>query len=104
VVGVDERWKWWKHCAACGSRIGVYEPVWVEHPDGRMIRSSYLNLDAVTRRRGWRFWHNGCVTREQTTGRDAPGHTDTALLDPERRYDSRARVTMTRERVSAGVL
>ena len=31
-------------CALCGDRIGVYEPIWLELADGRLHRSSFLNL------------------------------------------------------------
>jgi hypothetical protein len=58
----DERW--WKHCAGCGDRIGIYEPIWVEHPDNGTVRSSYLNLAAFERPQTWRAWHVDCLTPE----------------------------------------
>jgi hypothetical protein len=103
VAGVDEPWRWWKHCAACGDRIGVYEPVWIEHPDVGMIRSSYLQLDPVTRRHGCSFWHDGCVTPTPTRRHARRPSQAGRLLGAEGRYGSRAGVTATPENVSANL-
>jgi len=54
---------WWKFCAVCGDRVGIYETVFVEHPEGTMC-SSYLNLDPATRHAPWRFLHFGCAVPE----------------------------------------
>jgi hypothetical protein len=48
-------------CAACGDRIGVYEPLFWQRPDGIVISSSLLRMrddpafapDAV-------LWHDTC--------------------------------------------
>ena len=48
-------------CAACGDRIGMYEPLWCELPDGALGSSSYLNLSCEQRRGRSRFWHLGCL-------------------------------------------
>jgi len=46
-------------CACCGDRIGVYEPVWLERPDGTRVRSGLLELgDAPAQ--GRRF-HSECL-------------------------------------------
>jgi hypothetical protein len=54
---------WWKHCSACGVRIGIYEPVIIDHPDG-IRTSSYLNLDPLERVEAWRFFHSRCINSE----------------------------------------
>ena len=48
-------------CAGCGDRIGMYEPLWCELPDGALGSSSYLNLSCEQRRGRSRFWHLGCL-------------------------------------------
>ena len=34
-----------RYCAGCGERIGVYEPLRLEQPGGRLISTSLLKLD-----------------------------------------------------------
>ena len=48
-------------CAACGDRIGMYEPLWCELPGGALGSSSYLNLSCEQRRGRSRLWHLGCL-------------------------------------------
>ena len=57
-------------CAHCGDRIGVYEHAWLEHPDGSLQASSFLNIDEHLRRRGAnvRFFHLGCLAPDAPTG------------------------------------
>jgi hypothetical protein len=52
------------HCAMCGDRIGVYEPIWLELPDGSVHRSSYLNLGDNPGYDPSRLWHHDCLIRE----------------------------------------
>jgi len=47
----------------CGNRIGIYEPVLIERPDG-LMRSSYLNLDQRHRGVPSRLVHEGCAVPE----------------------------------------
>jgi hypothetical protein len=50
-------------CAHCGDRIGVYEHAWLEHPDGSLQASSFLNIEEHLRRSSAkvRFFHLGCL-------------------------------------------
>jgi hypothetical protein len=48
-------------CAMCGDRIGVYEPIWLELPDGELRRTSYLNLGDHPEHEGARLWHFDCL-------------------------------------------
>ncbi len=50
-------------CAHCGDRIGVYEPAWLEHPDGTLQAASFLNIEEHVRRGRTRarFFHLGCL-------------------------------------------
>lgn len=52
---------WLLVCARCGDRIGVYEPLWAELPDGALHPSSYLNLPTRELHHESRFWHLGCL-------------------------------------------
>jgi hypothetical protein len=52
-------------CAHCDERIGVYEPLRVEHPDGRVGSSSYLNLTAAQLHERPRLWHSWCFADVQ---------------------------------------
>jgi hypothetical protein len=52
---------WWKHCAGCGDRIGIYEPVVIGPPEGVLV-TSFLNLTAAARAEPWRCLHADCVT------------------------------------------
>jgi hypothetical protein len=45
----------------CGDRIGVYEPLWLELPDGDVHRSSYLNLGDYPAHDEARLWHIDCL-------------------------------------------
>ncbi len=53
--------RWWQLCAACGERIGIYEPLVIERPDGPQ-RSSYLNLARAERAGPWQLLHSQCAT------------------------------------------
>jgi hypothetical protein len=55
----DSSWRVW--CTRCGERIGIYEPLWSEFPDGTLHPSSYLNLSHEQRRGDSRLWHLGCL-------------------------------------------
>ena len=50
-------------CAGCGDRIGVYEPLWWEQPDGSITDAALLALgqDARSGRVRSRFYHHGCL-------------------------------------------
>jgi hypothetical protein len=47
------------HCAYCAGRIGVYEQLWMQLPDGMLKASSFPNLTEEQRRNG-KFFHVGC--------------------------------------------
>ena len=47
-------------CDHCGERIGVYEPMRVEQPDGTVGSSSYLNMTGAELRVRPRLWHLCC--------------------------------------------
>jgi hypothetical protein len=53
-------------CAHCGERIGVYELLRVEQPDGTVGSSSYLNLTPIELHRSPRVWHWQCFDDGQT--------------------------------------
>jgi hypothetical protein len=57
-------------CATCRDRIGVYEPVWAEQPDGTLIRTGMLEIDD---RHGHAspLYHLGCLAAEQIRRRAA---------------------------------
>lgn len=57
-------------CEACGDRIGVYERIWVRHPDGRLESSSLLALDAELDTPSAQLYHTGCLA--PSSGPDAP--------------------------------
>lgn len=46
-------------CAACGDRIGVYEPIWLQKPDGSVVGSALLELESPAR--DLRLFHSGCL-------------------------------------------
>lgn len=48
-------------CAACGDRIGVYEPVWTRGADGSLVTTSLLNLTDDGEQPPV-LWHAGCLT------------------------------------------
>lgn len=48
-------------CAACGDRIGVYEPIWIRGTDGSLVTTSLLNLADDTEHPPL-LWHAGCLT------------------------------------------
>jgi hypothetical protein len=55
------------HCAHCGDRIGVYEPVWLEYADGSVVESTLLSLGdprALTAD-GARLLHDECRAQRQ---------------------------------------
>jgi hypothetical protein len=57
-------------CAACGERIGVYEPLWWELPDGSIVDSALLALrkDARSGHAHSRFYHHGCLAPAEVPG------------------------------------
>ena len=72
-------------CAGCGERIGIYEPLWCELPDGTLGSSSYLNLSCEQRRGRSRFWHLGCLAPDAVPAEIeslGPGRVGGALGDP----------------------
>lgn len=58
-------------CALCGDRIGVYEPIWLELADGRVRRSSFLNLGDYPGYDRSRLWHLDCLMPEVMPRPDA---------------------------------
>jgi hypothetical protein len=50
-------------CAGCKDRIGVYEPIWLQHTDGTLATTSLLNLDPRLRmdEDPPRLFHLGCL-------------------------------------------
>jgi hypothetical protein len=46
-------------CARCGDRIGVYEPIWLEQPDGTRVRSGLLALGEAPL--DGRLFHSDCL-------------------------------------------
>jgi hypothetical protein len=46
-------------CSACGDRIGVYEPVWLELEDGTVTTSALLQIDWA--RTEPRLFHLSCL-------------------------------------------
>jgi len=72
-------------CAACGDRIGIYEPIWCEWPDGTLASSSYLNLSREQRCARARCWHLGCLAPDAVPleiGSLAPGRVGGPIRDP----------------------
>lgn len=58
-------------CATCGDRIGVYEPIWLELPDGTIHSTSLLAL----RRDGGDpgggiYYHEGCLAPDRIPAGD----------------------------------
>jgi hypothetical protein len=53
-------------CACCGDRIGVYEPVWLERPDGTRVRSGLLELGETLP--DGRIFHSECLAGGGLTG------------------------------------
>lgn len=51
------------YCISCGERIGVYEPIWLQHADGTVANTSLLNLDDehVRGEHSPRLFHLGCL-------------------------------------------
>ena len=58
---------WWKVCAVCGDRVGIYETVVIERPEGT-TRASYLNLSGEVRDGPWRFLHSECTMPDDLPG------------------------------------
>jgi hypothetical protein len=53
-------------CARCGDHIGVYEPIWLEQPDGTRVRSGLLALEDAPL--AGRLFHSGCLASGSLTG------------------------------------
>lgn len=47
-------------CAACGDRIGMYEPLWLQKDDGTVVSSALLELGSEPGEA--RMFHSGCLT------------------------------------------
>ena len=60
-------------CATCGDRIGVYEPLWVEQPDGTLSCTGMLEISRHTdgEQDVLRLYHFGCLPAEQLRPRAA---------------------------------
>jgi hypothetical protein len=56
---------WWKMCARCRDRLGIYEPIFVRHPDGRIDDTSFLNLPEPLRSELPPCFHRGCLLVDQ---------------------------------------
>jgi hypothetical protein len=56
---------WWKMCSGCRDRLGIYEPVVVRYPDGRIDDTSFLNLPEPLRHQLSACFHRGCLLAEQ---------------------------------------
>lgn len=54
-------------CAGCGDRIGVYEPIWLQHVDGSLANTSLLNLgdQVLTGAEAPRMFHLGCLAPDE---------------------------------------
>jgi hypothetical protein len=64
-----------RHCAGCGERIGVYEPLWLEQPDGTFSRTSLLNVSEHQQDgRQLRLFHSGCLAADNSRAGSAPGY------------------------------
>jgi hypothetical protein len=59
---------WWRVCDRCGDRLGIYEPLLVRYPDGRIDRSSYLNLPEHVRAELSACFHAQCVPADGEPG------------------------------------
>jgi len=55
---------WWRLCDHCRDRLGIYEALLVRHPDGRVDRTSYLNLPDHLREALTACFHAGCLRVE----------------------------------------
>jgi hypothetical protein len=53
---------------APGDRLGVYEPLWLELPDGTLRSTSYLNLDPHELCEETSIWHHGCLVPDGLAG------------------------------------
>lgn len=47
-------------CARCGERIGAYEPLWLQRPDGRFLATGLTRITEQVRE-GGRLFHRGCA-------------------------------------------
>jgi hypothetical protein len=56
---------WWKLCARSRDRFGIYERLLVRHPDGRIDRTSYLNLPEHPRRELSACFHAGYPLQQE---------------------------------------
>ena len=56
-------------CDRCGDPIGVYEPMWLQHPDGSLTDSSFLEIrDRLgDPHLATRFFHQGCLATDAST-------------------------------------
>ena len=52
-----------RHCALCADRIGVYEPVWWERPDGSLIATGLRAIEhqIAAGAAELRIFHRDCV-------------------------------------------
>ena len=50
-------------CAACGDRIGVFEPLWLQSSDGQIAGSTVIELNESSRAEApSALFHIGCIT------------------------------------------
>jgi hypothetical protein len=56
-------------CERCAERIGTYEPLWWQRPDGTLAASSFLHVREDPRREqaGSAFFHEECMQPAETT-------------------------------------
>jgi hypothetical protein len=48
-------------CTTCGDRIGIYEPVWLEEPNGALTRTGLLKIkQAYSEPHRLRLHHLNC--------------------------------------------
>ena len=54
------------HCACCGDRIGIYERLWWQMPDGSIVPSAFLPMRSSPEFRDGssRHFHAACLVRE----------------------------------------
>jgi|GEM_PF-7090717 len=54
-------------CAGCDEPLAsdLFEPLWVESPDGTIVPASALRLSAFPLADGLEAWHHGCLPAER---------------------------------------
>ena len=61
-------------CASCAERIGTYEPLWWQRPDGTLALSSLLHArdDPAFGEPGSSFFHRDCLARPERRAGQPP--------------------------------